>query len=219
MGQPVGPARHLGMAFFIGSNGEIATCKHVIQSIKSGEMFLANSISRDQKSSFVFNIKTHRKYDFATAQVDWKDTQAIPLSKAEQPYIGDDIVAFGATSFGVIAGEIQIHLRLFKGYIVRTHHTPILSDAKSTCEVSFPSLSGFSGTPLISQGKEESVAGMLFSNYESTIQIHKNISIKDDGNEYSEEIHKVIELGVAHKAKDIQEFIQDMEDQPFEAYI
>lgn len=219
MGTPKGHPRYLGMAFFTGPDGEIATCKHVIESINNGEMFYAATVTASQIHSPVFNIKCHPKYDFAIAKTYIKDTKALPLSENKQPFIGEDIVAFGMTSDGIINNELRISARLFKGSIVRTFRYPLTDDSRSTCEVSFPSLSGFSGTAIINNNQDQTIAGMLFSNFESAIELYRDVRIEESGEKYSEQIHKVVELGIAHTAEDIRIFTKDLENEPYIAFV
>jgi len=97
-----------------------------------------------------------------------------------------------------------------KGHIVRVGENSPVEHAKSICEVSFPSLAGFSGTPILSDGEQQYVAGMLYGNYESSIQLFKITGINDSGNKCNEEIHRVYEFGLAHTPSDIRQFLSDL---------
>jgi len=155
------------------------------------------------------SIVEHPSYDFAVGAVARRDYQALPIHAAPEIHIGTDVVAFGMTSSGLVDGRHTIMPRLFKGHLVRTHPAPSLPGSRSTCEISFPSHNGFSGTPLVLEGRG-AVAGMLYGNHESTITLHKLSEFEENGRQFSEEIHRVVELGAAHTCVDIRACLADL---------
>jgi hypothetical protein len=58
--------------------------------------------------------------------------------------------------------------------------------------------------------QETCIVGMLFSNHESTIAISNFSEVEENGKIFSEQIHKVYELGLAHTAYDIRHFLDDL---------
>jgi hypothetical protein len=158
----------------------------------------------------VVDIKCHPTYDFAIGYVARQNYKAIPMHGKRDLYIAESVLAYGFTNQGLVNGRIVTAPRLFKGHIVRTSDQPILEDARSTCEISFPALKGFSGTPLLFDSKKFSVAGMVFSNMESSIELHRLEEIEENGEVFSEKIHKVLELRVVHTAWDIRHFLKDL---------
>jgi|GEM_PF-968767 len=207
---PIGTTRYLGVAYHFNDIGNIATCSHVVNALQEGETLLAIEMHGECLAYEVKDIKCHPKYDFAVGWVGRKNYEVIPLHGKKELYIGDDIMAYGFTNGGLFDGRLSTVPRLFKGHIVRTHESPILPDARSTCEISFPALKGFSGTPLLFSRPKTSMAGMVFSNYESTIELYQYTEIEEESEKYSEKIHKVIELGIAHSAYDIRVFLKDL---------
>lgn len=208
----VNDLRYLGVSYHFNDQGNIATCKHIVESLVAGETLVAIEMHGECLAYRVEDIRCHQKYDFAVGYVGRKNYQVVPIHGKKEIYIGDDVAAYGFTSDGIVNGMSTVVPRLFKGYITRTYHVPVVSDAKSLCEVSFPSLNGFSGTPIIFTNKAEgaSLAGMLFSNFESTISLHSFNEVDDNGDKFSEQIHKVVEFGIAHTAYDVRTFINDL---------
>jgi len=203
-------ARYLGVSYHFNDAGNIATCAHVVDSVQDDERLLGVEMHGEGLAFDVMDVKCHSKYDFAVGWVSRQNYKHLSLHGKKDVFIGDSIMAYGFSNVGLRNGVLETAPRLFKGNIVRTHHLPILHGAKSTCEISFPALKGFSGTPLLFDSKEASVAGMVFSNFESTIELHQFKEIDDAGNTFSEQIHKVIELGVVHTAYDIRHFLKDL---------
>lgn len=202
--------RYVGVAYHFNDRGDIATCAHVVNSLLEGEALVAVEIHGDSLMYPVRGIECHKKYDFAVGNVQRENYKAIPISDEPEIFIGSDVMSFGFTTDGLVEERLLTVPRLLKGHVVRTHPMPMLAAAKSTCEVSFPAHSGFSGTPLIYDRKATCLAGMLYGNFESTIMLHKCTQVDDSGNKFSEEIHKVIELGAVHTAPDIRSFLDDL---------
>jgi len=125
--------------------------------------------------------------------------------------MGHDVRVFGFNNMGKTGNVVDVKPRLFKGHIVSTSDNSAHPEAKSTTELSFPSLKGFSGSPLVSTENGELV-GMMFSNHESSIEVHSFMDVEDNGDTFKEGIYRIIELGLAHSIKDILEFISDIED-------
>ncbi|CAG8868677.1 S1 family peptidase [Pseudomonas fluorescens] len=202
--------RYLGVAYHINRDGFIATCSHIIKSLAKNESLVGVDMHGESNFFELQDIQCHPLYDFAVARVSRKNYEVVPLCGKREIFIGDDVLSYGFTSNGVSDGRHICMPRLFKGHIVRLHHSPIVPAARSTCELSFPSHNGFSGTPVLFNRPKTSMAAMLFSNYESTITLHKNSETIEPGKVYSEEIYKVVELGIAHTAFDVRCFLKDL---------
>lgn len=202
--------RYVGVSYHINDLGDIATCAHVVNSLEEGEILVAVEMHGNCLAYPVENIRVHPKYDFAVGYVSRREYKVAPLMDQAEVFIGSDVLAYGFTAGGLIDERMVTVPRLFKGHIARTHSMPLLAAARSTCEVSFPAHSGFSGAPLLFDARKTCVAGMLYGNYESTITLHKRTEVDDAGSKFSEEIHKVIELGAAHAAPDIRIFLDEL---------
>ncbi|PKG37084.1 hypothetical protein CXF74_20775 [Psychromonas sp. Urea-02u-13] len=202
--------RYLGVAFHFNDIGNIATCAHVVNALQEGETLMAVEMHGECLAFEVKDVKCHPKYDFAVAWVGRENYEAIALHGKKDLFIGTDVMAYGFTNGGLVDGRLETVPRLFKGHIVRTYPESILPDARSTCELSFPALKGFSGTPLLFSGPDVAVAGMVFSNFESTIELFRFTEIDDANEKFSEQVHKVLELGVAHSAYDMRVFLNDL---------
>jgi len=211
-GMPSDPSkiRYLGVAYHINDAGNIATCAHIVRGVKDGETLVATEFYGECMTFRVNDIRCHEKYDFAVCHVSRQKYEVIPIHGKREIELGTDVLSYGFTSNGVSDGRYITMPRLFKGHIVRVHDSPILPDARSTCEISYPSHNGFSGTPVLFNAPKTALAGMLFSNYESTITLHKFAEVEDSGTKFSEEIHKVVELGIAHTAFDVRCFLRDL---------
>jgi len=202
--------RYAGVSYHFNDKGDIATCAHIVNGLAEGERLVGVEMHGSCLTFPVDDIRCHPKYDFAVGRVRRQNYKAMPISDQSEIFIGTDVMAFGFTTAGLVDEKLGTVPRLFKGHVVRTYHEPELPVARSTCEISFPSHNGFSGAPLLLNSHKTCIAGMLYGNYESTIALHKFMQIEEGGNRFSEEIHKVVELGAAHTAQDILTFLGDL---------
>lgn len=201
--------RYAGVAFFIdGGDGKVATCKHIVEMVQEGEVLLGNNLISGEVDA-IYNIKKHPLYDFATGNFKKHHSYKIfpILDREYNP--GHDVRAFGFTNIGRKGSNVKVNARMLKGYIVSHAVESEHPQAKTINEVSFPSLKGFSGSPLVSE-ENGSLVGMLFSNHESSIEVHSFIDVEDNGEQFKESIYRIIELGLAHSAKDLIQFIEDL---------
>lgn len=202
--------RYAGVSYHFNDKGDIATCAHIVNGLAEGERLVAVEMHGTCQVFPVEDIRCHLKYDFAVGRVGRQQYKPMPISDQPEVFIGTDVMAYGFTTAGLVGERLTTMPRLFKGHVVRTYPEPSLPVARSTCEVSFPSHNGFSGTPLLQVGRGTCIVGMLYGNHESTITLHKHTEVEESGNKFSEEIHRVIELGAAHTAPDIRSFIDDL---------
>lgn len=202
--------RHLGTGFHIGDAGSVATCKHIVNSLLDGESLFAFAVTGSQLVMPVYDIRCHPKYDFAVVRVDRPDPVAFSIIySGTRLYIGDDVIAYGY--FGVPGSHDCIPKlvgRCFKGHVVRIDSTIIPNIAASTCEISFPSISGFSESPILH--KRDCVLGMFHGNHESSIQVYQYEEVLSTKEKHVESVRRVIELGLAHTAMGIRAYLKDL---------
>lgn len=199
---------YIGTCFFIGNNGLIATCGHVVDKIKNDEIILGKNLN-DNQIGLIYDIMIHPEYDFAIGRFHkHKDHKILKFGSIVHG-AGMNVRTFGFTNVGRKGKNLRIDPRLFKGNIVRFGRTPVVPKSRSTVELSFPSLKGFSGGPLLNEATDE-LLGMLFFNFESTIEVYSSSEIEESGQVRKESVHRIVELGLAHSIEDIIQFLHDL---------
>lgn len=201
-------SRYAGVGFYVKVNGLIATCKHIVQSVGDGEWLIAQNLITGVKS-IIHNIRVHPRYDFAIAAIDHIGSTPVPTFYTGEQLLGLDVQALGFTANGKVGKDLNVGARMFKGSIVSHGTAGGEPGASSRVEVSFPSHKGFSGAPVM-VGAQPIIAGMLFGNSESTIELYSYSEIDDSGTHIREKIHRVVELGLMHPASDIRQFMIDL---------
>jgi hypothetical protein len=201
--------RYAGVAFFIDDHATVVTCAHVVDMVQKDETLLGMD---PVTGSFapVLNVRRHSKYDFAVGVFPSKPGYKCFRIADRAIGPGTDVAAFGFTSNGRQGQDVKVDARIFKGHVVRYASEPAKSDARSTLELSFPSHKGFSGSALVDANTRDLV-GMMFSNLESTIELHSFTDIDEDGSRYKESMHRIIELGLAHTNRDLLEFLKEFQ--------
>lgn len=204
---------YLGSATVIGN--EICTCKHVIESIDYvNEVVLTKWIPHEPNSPWVVftGADIHPRYDFAVL----KSTRSHPLESlplADIQDMGLQVYVFGFHDDGVnmqIDGQklYKVAPRAFFGNVVRFFNESN-NMSSSVCELSFPTLSGFSGAPVISSGLD-SIVGMVYGNVEQKIQVHSKYELREGKMEFSETVNRILELGLFHSVNCIKRCLVDL---------
>ncbi len=201
--------RFAGAAYFLRPNGLIATCGHVVDALAAGEVLVGQDLVTGTKGQ-VSVVRRHPKYDFAVCYFHNRGSPKILKHYYDSVPLGLDVQAFGFTSDGASGKDLKIIPRLFKGSVVGHSSEPSQAGARSKLELSFPALKGFSGAPLFSTEGGLQLAGMIYGNHESTIEQYAYTEVRSDSEHMTERVHKLVELGLAHTAADIDQFILDL---------
>lgn len=206
--QPAVIVRFAGSSFLLNEQGLVATCGHVVDDIREGEILGAKDLATGALCK-VDILSRHRRYDFALLRVyGLSQPKALPLCSTPT-LLGDDIQCLGFTSVREAEGDVELAARLLKGYVARiAKHSPV-PEAQSLLECSFPSLAGFSGSPVVRVGNFK-VVGMLYGNIESSVTVHSHTEQDDKGARYSEQTKRLLEYGVAHSTDDFRSFAKDL---------
>ncbi len=203
--------RFAGTGFFIGVGGLVATCSHIMAPLENNEMLMAYSIH--QKKFFELkSIHCHAYMDFAIARIDVKDNKFLKLlSTKERPLVlGTNVSSFGYINAGRVGFDLRLEDKYFKGYISFIGNKPDASmRCRTVCELSFPSLTGFSGAPVF-LGDKSVLAGMLFGNRETNIEVFSRSAVEAKAKPSRNSIFRTMEFGLMHTIDDIKSFLVDI---------
>ena len=193
----------VGTGFFINSRGVFATCKHVAKSLENGQNLFLGQLSGPSAGSYlaITRVQCHPIYDLAWGVVVTKTNTNFLTPFQGSCALGLDVGAFGFTNAGKQNQSLCLEPRYLRGHISRMSESPYEFPAKSLCEVSFPSPSGFSGTALLSDSYE--LVGMLYGNAESKIQAYSITEVSEGNSTFTENAYRVMEFGLAHQVTDL----------------
>lgn len=206
--------RFLGSATII--DYQVCTCAHVIESINfETDIVLSKWVPEDPSSPWVVftNAKVHPRYDFAILKSNQIPSSQSLMLRENLQDMGMQVYAVGYHDDGVVMtsdGKRNINLapRSFFGNIVRFHQEPN-NKSSAVCELSFPTLSGFSGAPVLNSSFDK-ILGMVYGNIEQKIQVHSKYELREGQMEFSETVNRILELGLFHSADSIKNFLADL---------
>ena len=203
--------RFVGTAFYIGANGVIATCGHIASTPASDEDLMAYDPNL-QRFLKLEMLQIHSKMDFAIARTGVKHNKYLRLVKTKMHPIelGTNISSFGYINAGRVGADLRLEDKYFKGYISFIGINPDSTlKCRTVCELSFPTLSGFSGAPVFFENKK-SLVGMLYGNRESQIEVFSNSLADIKAKAKTRKQSRTMALGLMHTVNDIVTFLEDM---------
>jgi len=203
--------RFAGTGFYIGANGVVATCEHVVASLKRDEMIMAYDTNL-KKFFKLSEINNHHEMDFSIARINVKNNKFLRLVRTEKNPIelGTNISSFGYINAGRVGSDLRLEDKYFKGYISFIGKKPDSTmKCRTVCELSFPSLSGFSGAPVFFENKS-ALIGMLYGNRETNIEVFSHLVSENNGETITKKIFRTMEFGLMHTVNDIVIFLEEL---------
>ena len=189
----------------------IATCGHIAAAPASNEDLMAYDLNL-QRFLKLEMLQIHPEMNFAIARTGVKQNKYLRLAKTDMHPIelGTNISSFGYINAGRVGSDLRLEDKYFKGYIsfIGTRSDKTLR-CRTVCELSFPTLNGFSGAPVFFENKN-SLVGMLYGNRESKIEVFSNKLIEIKGKAVTKKHPRSMALGLMHTVNDIVAFIEDM---------
>ena len=114
--------------------------------------------------------------------------------------MGADVYSFG---FFKMAGGLE------QGYFGGKIVAFLNPENPSLCRLvlPFPILEGMSGSPILTYHNGPKLVGIAQGNQESRIQAHSILDYSDEKVAIREEIHRVVEFGIAYHCAAVQQFL------------
>lgn len=200
-------SRFVGTCFFVDQTGTAATCAHIIERLVPGEALF----SIDNKTRAYVPVRilaTHQTADIALIK--------LPVSsknfelRHDRVLLGRNGMSYGFLNGGVHQNTLVIDYRVMKGHISRVVSRTSSSDrSHQFMEMSYPSLAGFSGAPVIDE-HSLSLLGMLYGNVESSVEVFSFVDIERDGSRLKESVNRLVELGKAHTVDTVVRCLQEI---------
>jgi len=201
--------RFLGTGFFIGTEGHLVTCAHVVNEVSSDESLHCFQIGKKRW----IPLEIFRKmsdHDLALCIGAPPETN-VEMPLIAEPFIqlGIDINVFGYMHEPKGVGKISFVRRVMRGYIT---NIPESIEYPDSYELSFPALFGSSGAPVLHrfdvEGDPDSklgVVGCLYGSRESSVVRHSKVVLESSGvngvKRETEVTSRIVELGLAYNIK------------------
>ena len=191
----------LGTCFIFRNPDTMLTADHVVAGYERDELAVALPASRARSSIFsVLNVQSHPTGDLAVLTIcppDERDiTWAIDQMFNDYSY-GLDVMAYGYP-VQTVKDVVEPTPRLFQGYVQRFFsHSSHLGYKYLAAELNFSCPGGLSGSLLINQKHHGRLYGIVTENLRTSTELESILEVTDDGREYKESYHNIINFGVA----------------------
>ncbi len=198
----------LGTGVYIGS-GLVLTCAHVLRSAKSYPASICGTVYSQGKERLcgLTDIKYHEHVDLALARVSESCSnlyQPLALDLREEKVLGDDYTNYSFPEAFNSDFKIFLRPRFLKGYLVRTAFD-LDTPAQHYLEVSFSSVPGMSGSPILNSLNE--IVGIVYQNFESRRLVDEEcVQESIDGEKEPEIMERTYRVSEFAKAIDLSKY-------------
>lgn len=201
--------RFLGSGFYVGNEGYLLTCKHVIDSAGKDESLFSYQLGKKRNLQLTV-IRNSERYDISLCKSLSPGIQN-PWNFVDETYItlGSDIEVYGYLHEPLGDSELPFRQRYLKGHITGISRQEAFPDS---FELSIPVLSGMSGSPLVchlpiegSTQRKTCIAGIVYGCRESEVVHHTVIETES----YNERVSKIVELGLSYTPKAIFSLLRE----------
>lgn len=203
--------RFLGTGFWLDAHGHFATCKHVMESLVTPELFHIKSLDAGGVTAWW----KHSTLDVAVGKAAVCVGKA-PAHSLEEIGLGMDLGAIGYTEGGTKHSldehgkpveKHMVDVRYLKGYVSVYGADRLHFPAVHLNQVSFGSPTGFSGTPLMDG--QNRVVGVLYGNIDTRIESYALSEVLDGEKSFSEKAYRIYEHGLFHAITDLHPFFKE----------
>lgn len=202
----------LGSAFPITANGDLLTCRHVVDVISNEELHMAVFDYENAKFCKIekAQIKYHQdpKVDLAFIINPFGDPkpQFFPILSPNKLLTGEDVYTYGKYALG---GRIEeITGGYFSGRIINIYNDKTRELFLLT--LPYPIIEGLSGSPVLTYHNGPKLVGICIGNQAQRILASEVLEYKDTEKEYKETINRIVEFGLAIHCSHIIEFLGQM---------
>lgn len=206
--------RFLGSSFVVTEDGGLLTCRHVVESAAGA----LGVIHMPKEKTTVFEVDEVRfpadeNLDLAflpRAVAGVERLSVWPTLDPQHVTMAVDAYAFGYTARG---NPFPVECGYHAGSVVVVRHDYEYLGGYSALALSFPVLEGMSGCPLLtsdSPGLDRRLMGICCGNESQRLLAHEVVQATRGDGEYREEIHRVVEQGLALPIDVITSFLAEV---------
>ena len=201
--------RFLGSGFYIGNEGYLLTCKHVIDSVSKSESLFTYQLGKKRTLELTV-VRNSGRYDISFCKSLSPGIQN-PWHFIDETYItlGSDIEVYGYLHEPLGDHELPFTQRYLKGHITSISRQREFPDS---FELNIPVLFGMSGSPLVCHWPVEGgterrtcIAGIVYGCRESQVIQHAVIETES----YNERVSKIVELGLSYTPKAVFSLLEE----------
>ncbi len=206
----------LGTCFPLNTPRHFLTAAHCIRSVPLSELVVQGTGLLSKRAQ-VTRVAIHPTADVAVLEIDLPSEHYIAplqLGKLGNFYWGAPVVAFGFPADTTYLGTPKDYItmtgptaRFFRGHVQRTGlHISHDGFKYQAMELSFAAPAGLSGGPVFIADSEDPIA-LVAENQESSTYLHTITEVRDEGKEFHESIHSVVNYAISVSLVNLGEWI------------
>ena len=198
----------LGTAFPITPNGDLITCRHVVDvNMKDDEVVVVVDPEMDRAIP-VDEINYPLRPDFDIAFIPnalrRPKKHFFPILSPQNILMGEDVY-----SIGFYVAEGRINAGYFKGNIVNLAQFKESPDL-ARISLSYAVIEGLSGSPVLTYHNGPKVLGLCYGSVQSRIAPREILEYQDERLELRETVTRIVELGQAYHASALVRFLEEV---------
>ena len=199
----------LGTAFPIAPNGGLMTCRYVTDVNKTEDELLVIVDGQSNQAVPIGDIKYPSLPDldiaFIPNALKRRKREFFPVLSPEAVILGTDVYSVGF----FVSGE-RPEVGYFKGNIVSLGQS-IGRQGLTSVSLSYPVIEGLSGSPVLTYHNGPKVVGLCHGSVQSRISPREILEYEDEKVTFKETVTRIVELGLAHHASVIIDFLREVE--------
>jgi len=199
----------IGSAFPVAEDGDMLTCRHVIEGIEDDEelVIFDNEIKQYVPVTNII-LPKDKSLDMAFMPncLNRKKAEFFPIMNPHTLKIGEDVYTYGHHKTNV---STESESAYFKGNIVSYTSFPDHTDYISI-RVSYHFIEGMSGGVVLTYHNGVKLVGLAHNNSMSRIVAREILEYEDDNEKYRETISRMVEYGLAYHPSAILNFCDEV---------
>ena len=200
-----GQVNFAGTAFGVARPGLVLTAAHIVQDAAPDRIHLEiarTTTANGARFRIPRTVAVHPSADIALLTFD--EVDAIPYLELAKPpekigefHLGTEVLSYGYPRRVESPSRVSLEARLLTGHIQRAFRHERSGWRYRAYELSFPSVDGQSGSPVLLADDVTSAVAVVTDNFESSIVVDEHEEHDAQGRLEKHTVKKVIAYGVA----------------------
>ena len=212
-GPDLQPRQLLGTAFPIAPSGDLMTCRHVTDVNKGDDDQVGVFDGEVNRMVLIEEIRYPQRSDLDIAllpnALGRPKKEFYPILSPEHIMMGLDVY-----SVGFFVGEGIPNVGYFKGHVVNLTQSEGRTGF-TDMSLSYPVIDGLSGSPVVTYHNGPKLVGLCHGSLQSRIAPSEILEYQDERLTLKETVTRIVELGKAHHATVLIEFLKEADAQGY----
>jgi hypothetical protein len=208
----------LGNAFPVTPSGGLLTCRHVAPQVDANGDAVELAVLDvgagrwNAVETVLYPDDESLDLAFIPGAIRRTGVEQLTLLKPSEASLGEEVKAFGYILDEGFGGEQPLDVLAQVGHIVsvRPRGSRVMKSGYPSWGLSFPVVEGLSGSPLVTDHGRLLLIGLCYGSEQQRIAAHEATVVEGSGTTLREEIHRIIEFGLAFQVTVLEAFLQSV---------